>query len=240
MAEEQDRGSRFQRVGSGRNLNKIVVVLRGSILRGELKPGEQLPAEPELAKQLGVSRPMLREALKALEMSGYLVVRRGYGGGTFVTAPDPMEFHSIQAAPLSSLDVTAKDVLHARLAIEPAAARLTAENGSGMEASRFLRQLAAAHVRPAYVVNGIVDFHVAIVEAARNQVFTAVIRSLRGAIAVDLNTRVQDRQWYVECRDGLAHLLERVDTRDGAGAEKAMRHHLLEHENFHGIAHGWR
>lgn len=240
MAADERRQFRFEPIGSGRNLKKIMAALRGAIIRGDLAAGDKLPSEPELAGQLGVSRAMLREALKALELSGYLEVRRGYGGGTFVTPPDSAEFHTIKAAPLSTLDVRGKDVLHARLAIEPAAARLTAQSGGGLDAARVLRQAGVPGAPPAQVVNGIVDFHVAIVEGAKNMVFTAVVRSLRGPIAVDLNMRVQDPQWRISCLEGLANLLERIDNGDGPGAEKAMRHHLLEHENFHGIGDDWR
>lgn len=214
--------------------------LRGAIIRGELVGGQKLPSEPELAAQLGVSRPVLREALKGLEMSGYLEVRRGYGGGTFVTNPEPAEFLTIKRAPLSTLDVAPHDVMHARLAIEPAAARLAAGNGHVLEASRALHRLALPGARPAQIVGGMVEFHLAVVEATRNAIFIAVLHSLRGPMAVDLNTRVQDPEWSAACRDGLAHLLDRLDSGDGPGAEKAMRHHLIEHENVHGIGDGQR
>ena len=59
--------------------------LRQRIHRGELGPGDRLPAERELAERLGIARISLREAIKVLQASGYVVVRRGAHGGTFVT-----------------------------------------------------------------------------------------------------------------------------------------------------------
>src|SRR4051812_18778171 len=59
--------------------------LRSLIHRGEVGPGDRLPAERELADQLGVARISLREALKILQDDGYVEVRRGAKGGTFVT-----------------------------------------------------------------------------------------------------------------------------------------------------------
>lgn len=66
--------------------------LRGLIHRGEVVPGERLPAERALALQLGVSRLTLREALKGLQDTGYLDIRRGPQGGAYVTELDqPLE-----------------------------------------------------------------------------------------------------------------------------------------------------
>lgn len=57
--------------------------LRGTILDGTRTPGERLPSEPDLARAMGVSRPTLRDALRALEDEG--LVRRVHGSGTYVT-----------------------------------------------------------------------------------------------------------------------------------------------------------
>jgi len=62
--------------------------LEGRIRKGVLRPGEQLPNEPELAAQLGVSRNSLREALQVLEDAGLIIKRHGIG--TFVTESSPL------------------------------------------------------------------------------------------------------------------------------------------------------
>src|SRR5205807_3545845 len=58
---------------------QIAEQLRKLMTKGEFKPGERLPAERDLAKQLGVSRPSVREALIALEVEGWVEVRTGSG-----------------------------------------------------------------------------------------------------------------------------------------------------------------
>jgi GntR family transcriptional regulator, transcriptional repressor for pyruvate dehydrogenase complex len=65
---------------------RVAEYIKGLIRRGELSPGDRLPPERELAESLGVARVSLREARKQLQDSGYLSVRRGKHGGTFVTA----------------------------------------------------------------------------------------------------------------------------------------------------------
>jgi GntR family transcriptional regulator, transcriptional repressor for pyruvate dehydrogenase complex len=66
---------------------QIVRQLAGLVRRGELQPGDRLPAERALAEQLGVGRPTLREALRALQLLGVLDIR--HGGGVFVSELQP-------------------------------------------------------------------------------------------------------------------------------------------------------
>ena len=93
---------------------------------GNLKPGQQLPPERELAATLEVSRPSLREALRALSLLGVLRIRQG--GGVYVSALDPESL----LAPLHffvSLDArNLEDLFDARLVIETEITRIAAEN----------------------------------------------------------------------------------------------------------------
>lgn len=221
----------FEPVGSGRSFERIVASLRGAIVRGDLPAGTRLPSEPELAGKLAVSRPLLREALKALELSGYLEVRRGYGGGRFVSAPEPEEFHTIKAAPLSTMDVAPGHVMDVRLAIEPLSARLAAEHKDVADLGRALRQLTLPVNRPARIVAAVVAFHAALVEASGNPVFVAVFDSLRGPIAVGLNPLVQNPSWRSACREELATVLELVEEGETDAAEEATRRYLREFED---------
>lgn len=230
----ESRGVVFQPIGTGRGFDKIVSSLRGSIVSGELGVGQRLPSEPNLAAQLRVSRPMLREALKALEVSGYLEVRRGYGGGRFVSAPEPEEFHAITSAPLSSMDVEPQHVMDVRLAIEPMAARLAARARDSVDLGRALLKLGSAGPRPARAVDALVQFHLALVEASCNPVFVAVYESLRGPIALSLGQRVRDPEWCERSRDRLTHLMRLIDDGEIDAAERAARRYLVEFEDDRG------
>jgi GntR family transcriptional repressor for pyruvate dehydrogenase complex len=221
----------FQPIGTGRGFDKIVASLRGLIVRGDLAVGQRLPSEPDLAAQLGVSRPMLREALKALEVSGYLEVRRGYGGGRFVSAPEPEEFHAITSAPLSTMDVEPQHVMDVRLAVEPMAARLAARGRDAVDLGRALRKLALAGARPARAVDALVQFHLALVEASCNPVFVAVYESLRGPIALSLGEKVRDPEWLAASKERLTHLTRLIDDGEIDAAERAARRYLVEYED---------
>ncbi len=74
----------FVNVKEKRLFEKIVDQIKDAVLSGALKPGESLPPENELSRKLGVSRAALREALRILELSGVVVIKKGNKGGTFV------------------------------------------------------------------------------------------------------------------------------------------------------------
>ncbi|WGD37200.1 GntR family transcriptional regulator [Lysinibacter sp. HNR] len=93
---------------------------------GVVSPGEQLPPERDFARRLGVSRDTLRDALGTLSESGYLVSRRGRGGGTFVAEQLPPELRApSDSAPALSTDDIA-DALGTRFILETGAARIAA------------------------------------------------------------------------------------------------------------------
>lgn len=221
----------FERVGAGRGFDRIVSSLRGAIVRGELAAGHRLPSEPDLASQMGVSRPMLREALKVLEVSGYLEVRRGYGGGRFVVEAQPDEFHEITTMPLATMNVEPQHVMDVRLAIEPMAARLAARAFDADDLGHALRKLGLAGSRPGRVVDALVHFHMSLVEASSNPVFVAVFESLRAPMTLSLGGRVRDAGWCASVHDPLAHIMRLLDDGEPGAAERAVRRYLLEFED---------
>jgi GntR family transcriptional repressor for pyruvate dehydrogenase complex len=79
----------FTPVATGRISGDIVDQIKTMIRDGRLAPGDQLPPERDLTRQLGVSRVSVRDALRMLEAHGLIEVRVGARGGAFVTAPAP-------------------------------------------------------------------------------------------------------------------------------------------------------
>jgi GntR family transcriptional regulator, transcriptional repressor for pyruvate dehydrogenase complex len=98
--------------------------LRMRIHRGDVSPGERLPAERDLAEQLGVARISLREAIRQLREDGYVEVRRGSTGGTYVTElRRPAEaWRSRMREQVGEMD----DILDFRIALETETATLAA------------------------------------------------------------------------------------------------------------------
>ena len=108
--------------------SRVFTFFRDKLLSGELKAGDRLLAERELALALGVSRPVLREALRSLAMLGLLDIQ--HGRGAFVRAADASVLGQALTLCLAPEPNILDDVLQARIAIECQAIRLACERAS--------------------------------------------------------------------------------------------------------------
>ncbi len=129
-------------VRSPKTAELVARTLRRMVVDGQLKDGDFLPREAELMAHFQVSRPTLREAVRVLESERLVEVRRGSRTGARVRVPGP----EIVARPAGLLlevsGATLADVMTARIAIEPAAAKLLAEDGTE-DAHNELQKLVA-------------------------------------------------------------------------------------------------
>ncbi len=121
------RGLRGSTGGATRS-EALASEIEALILRGEIDDGERFPTEPELGEILGVSRSVVRDAIRMLVARGLLSVRQG--AGTVVTAPSDSAFGDALVALLMRADLTTGDVLEARAALETELAPLAAERGT--------------------------------------------------------------------------------------------------------------
>jgi GntR family transcriptional repressor for pyruvate dehydrogenase complex len=124
----------FTKIKKGRNLYEDVIKeLKKAIISGTYPTGALLPSETELAKQFGVSRPVVREALRSLQSKGFVEIKRGIKGGTFIrdTLRLPLfdDFASFILYRRFRVDHLAK----ARLLVEPEVCRLAAKNATRAE-----------------------------------------------------------------------------------------------------------
>jgi DNA-binding FadR family transcriptional regulator len=135
-------------VREGNAFEETVERLLTVIKLGVVKPGDRFPAERELAAQLGISRPTLREAIRELQQAGYVESRRGRSGGTFVTgappAPDRGELRRMAREDGDKLS----DALTFRLVVEAGAADALAQLMAG-SARPARRARSARPARPA-------------------------------------------------------------------------------------------
>jgi GntR family transcriptional repressor for pyruvate dehydrogenase complex len=171
----------FTKVKQERLADTITRQLESLILEGVLRPGERLPPERELAQELEVSRPSLREALQKLEAAGLVETR--HGGGTYVKNA----FASVISDPLTDLfqrhPEAALDFVEFRLTLDGivayyAALRSTDEDRAILT-QRF-QAIEATHAGddPAQEAERDAEFHLAIAEASHNVVLLHVMRSL--------------------------------------------------------------
>lgn len=156
-------------------LEAVLGHLRDTIERGEYAIGDKLPSEAELCRTLEVSRPVVREALRALHTMGLTVSRTGKG--TFVVAD------AVQDPTFG--DYAASDLLEVRRHVEVPVAGYAARRRTPEDLDRLTRLLDRMERETDTAAWVAMDtlFHLAVAEAARNPVFRRVIEEIRDALA---------------------------------------------------------
>jgi len=206
---------------------QVAQQLLGLIQSGNLKPGQQLPPERELATILDVSRPSLREALRALSLLGVVKIRQG--GGVYVSALDPESLLGPIHFFISLDDHNIEDLFEARILVESAIAKLAAKKISS-EQLTHLRDLVGDEDSllddPQEFIDADVQFHRTIFDAAENSFLIRVATSLHvlgrasreitGYIPGVLKKSIKDHQ----------KILEALEERDAEKAGAAMERHL--------------
>jgi DNA-binding FadR family transcriptional regulator len=122
----------LRNVGRPQNLYmEAMNSIKDAIFRGDFGPGQSLPSEKDLSLLLGVSRPVLREALRVLQIQGFLDVRRGSRGGTYVTDLSNISIRDNLEDLLRMGRLSMADLTQARLFLEPEVFRLAAQHATG-------------------------------------------------------------------------------------------------------------
>ena len=150
--------------------------MRGLIERGEVRSGDRLPPERELAQQLGVSRPSVRSGLKSLAAMGVVQIRQG--AGTFITGGPPV----LGSEPLRFLAAlhgfSRAQMFEARLVLEVAVAGLAAERATPdtlMVISDETTGMFASLDQPGAFLDHDIRFHQAVAAASGNPILASVV-----------------------------------------------------------------
>jgi DNA-binding FadR family transcriptional regulator len=216
----------IQAVETQRLYRQIADQLSGLIVSGEFPEGARMPSERELAAQLGVSRPSVREALIALEIAGKVEVR--VGAGVYVTKRRPV--------PVS--DPTSEghgpfELLRARWLIEgeiAAEAARNAEPGELASIRAAVEDMRRQHRQHRSADAADRDFHVEIAKGTHNSALVHVVCDLwdrgRGAIWKQMEHHFQTPELEKAILRDHAAICEALEARDGRAARAAMRRHL--------------
>jgi GntR family transcriptional regulator, transcriptional repressor for pyruvate dehydrogenase complex len=213
---------------------QIADQVRSLVEQGEFPPGTRLPAERELAQQLGVSRPSVREALIALEVEGLVEVRMG--SGIYVrdlSAPGGARVQPVTAEPPLEI-IRARELIECELAARAADTMKARQVGGLKEAIRLMqREVDQGHMP----TQGDRLFHVRIVEAAGNAVLTRIVTELyderHNPLFAQLGSHFENSaSWRLAIAEHQA-VVEAISAQDPAAARQAMSRHLtLSHDRF--------
>ena len=214
----------LQAVKTDRLYIKVAEQLSKLVHDGSIKPGERFPAERDLAEKLGVSRPTIREAMIALELSGIIEIRTG--SGIYVTKKKPT---------LDSADkgVGPFEILEIRYIVESeacalAAARITDEQI--LQLKEVLREMEEEEKKDDASEKADWKFHSIIAEASQNSAIFSVVNWLwelrnQSALSTAFLERIRKEGIHPSINDH-KRIVEALEKRNPEKARMAMKNHI--------------
>lgn len=201
--------------------------VRALIDRGALKPGARLPAERELAAQIGVSRPSLRAGLRALAAMG--VVEARHGSGTYITE-GPVTLLGEPLQMLAALHGISRDELfEARRLLEVGVAGLAAERASPDQLVAMADEVAGMFAGlddPPEHLKHDVRFHRAVAAGANNGAVGALIEMISGLFFELRRSGIESAEDLRESAEQHRRIYQAIRARDPEKARQAMTEHL--------------
>ena len=229
----------FEPLGYAPAYWRVSEAIRARILRRELREGEPLPTETDLARQFEVNRSTVREALRKLESGGLLSRRRG-GKRLYVTRPTREAVGGGLSQALALHRARVVDVWEALQAVQPGIAAAAAERRSAdalaaLEAAA--RRFASRQGERELAVTDVAGFFDALGEAGANPVFTLLneplLRLLKPSLAVIIDRVPQARSRIEEAQK---RIVAAVKARDAKGAAEWMTRHVRDFRRGYEVA----
>jgi GntR family transcriptional repressor for pyruvate dehydrogenase complex len=206
----------------------VVAHIRSLIDQGQLKPGDRLPAERELAVHIGVSRPSVRAGLRALAAMG--VVQSRHGAGTFIRSGPPV----LGSEPLSFLAAlhgfTRDEMFEARRVLEVGVAGLAAERATGEHLATAAEEITGMYAsldEPLAFLRHDIRFHRAIAAASGNPILASLVEMVSALFYETRRktaTRARDLRESAEMHRAIYNALR---VRDADRSRQAMNEHLV-------------
>lgn len=197
----------------------------------ELLPGEKLPSEQELMKELNVGRGTIREAIKSLVSRNIVEIRRGVG--TFVAkntgvVEDPLGFSFI-----NNKKKLVKDSMDVRLLLEPSIARWAARNATDSEILEIIelsKKIETAILNDENYSDLDVEFHTKIANSSRN----LVVENLIPILNTNIRSLIDVTHAVLREHTILSHkkIANAIKERDEEMAERLMREHIEINQNY--------
>lgn len=223
----------IQTVEPQRLYRQIAEQLRQLMASGEFTVGSRLPAERDLAAQLGVSRPSVREALIALEVEGMIEVRTG--SGIYVQSTTLAKSPTRDTTSDAPAEWGPLEVMSARILVEAEVAALAARNAQKKDLQNIragLQKMKLEAARDEVPRWGDEAFHEGIAQACGNSVLLDTVQRFWQARNGPLFERLGDyfehpASWQAAIAEHQM-VLDAIEARDSSGARKAMQKHLKQ------------
>jgi GntR family transcriptional repressor for pyruvate dehydrogenase complex len=220
---------------------QVVAHIRQLIERGQLRPGDKLPAERDLATKIGVSRPTVRVGLHALAAMG--VVKSRHGSGTYIPEGPP----TLDSEPLSLLAAlhgfTREEMYEARRLLEVAAAGMAAERATPEQLATLADEVAnlfAALDDPLRFLVHDITFHRSVAAASGNPIIGALVEMVSALYYErrrETAKQASDRD-LKEAAELHRRIYQAIRARDPEAARNAMNEHLIRASAYQAMEQG--
>lgn len=218
----------FSRINDAKSLSwKIESAIKEAILSGTYQPGEQLPGEIELSNQFGVSRPVVREAIKSLKSKGFLEIRRGKGGGSYVTSLDQLFFKENFADLIRLRKIQVNDLVQARLFIEPEVVKLVVANATDQDVNKIQKNLIEFEetTDPDIRARLVTEFHKLIARSCGNPLYSVLMDSIMDFYEAYMRVIKPPSQLLDNIEDH-SKIFQAIKERDTEKAVKLTKRHI--------------
>lgn len=232
MSDAADRKlSRFAPARPSRAFDEIINQIRDLVHRGDLAPGDRLPPERVLAEQFGVSRNTVREALRMLEITGMVNLKKGATGGAFIARGDADLVAKKVSQMLQFTNLSLTDITEARMWMEPTVVRIACDRATDDDLAGFEANIDEAdrltrlgEWNRKMLVH--LEFSKLLAHATQNPLMIIAVVSMsdivRGVVTAVGPTR---GDFMIQAR---RRLLAQLKARDADAAEAEMRRYLTE------------
>ncbi len=213
--------------------------LKEAIIKHHYRAGDKLPSERELAQMFGASRSSIREAIRSLERSGFVVVKKGVQGGAFVIQKGDSTLMVNHVRDVLRLrKVGLEEILQARLIIEPEVAAEAALRATPQDIE-LLEEITRNQLKGFDSDNPVMQydrnprFHRIIAEMSGNQVFIIIMQILMEIHAFRMNQFKMNQQAIREITLQHEGIIESFKKKDRDMAFTKMKEHVLAVHNMH-------
>jgi len=216
---------------------RVTQELLDSIVEGRLRTGQRLPSERDLSEQFGVSRTVIREAVRGLEAKGVVEVRSGRGlQVASVTSAQVTETFDLFVRGQQIKDaVQPEDISEVREMLELRIVELACERASDADlaAVEAAFQSIEKATNSADAAEGDSAFHLAIARATHNPLLVTLLESVNATIRVVRHESLQRPGRKAEAQEQHRRVLDKLLARDSVGAIEAMAYHLDDSRPFY-------
>jgi DNA-binding FadR family transcriptional regulator len=218
----------FKPIRQFRVSEQVLSQLKESILLGKFKSDEKLPSERELTEEFQVSRGVIREAIRALEITGFVVLRQGPTGGAFVT---DLSFDHVGNAFLDLFlanKVSIPELANVRLYVEPEVARLAALNATKEDKKSLIEAQEEEFITVKTTTARITQFqkvHHVIAESCQNHFYEAISKSML-RLTYEVVEAVDPDHEALHMPGEHKHIIDAVISANAEAARAAMQTHM--------------